>query len=386
LVIYPVNGSRTTVPPRPPAPRNSITAAEAAPLAARVTRIAALVAALPALPADDGSRYSPRRLTVAWLLEAESAHTEVAHGRDLGAFLDWCDRERLDPLTARPTDLAQFKVWRGAGTGGRPAAASTVARALASVSSWYTHLVANTDGAVSRNPVAAVKRPEVNRHTSTTAGLTLDEVDALLAAADAQAITRAAAAGRTPTGRARHLAALRDRALLRLLADLGLRISEALDRDLDDLSHNAGHRTLRFVGKGGVNRERPLTPHALQALDEYLAARAAVAATTADRLTGPLFATTGADGDGRLAEPNIFITLRRLAKQAGIASADRLSPHSLRHAFATGAREAGIPLEDVQDAMGHADPRTTRRYDRDRHNLDRDPAFVLGARRASRRN
>ncbi|MEU4620461.1 tyrosine-type recombinase/integrase [Actinoplanes sp. NPDC023801] len=359
---------------------------DAAPLAARVTRIATLVAGLPALPPDDGSRYSPRRLTVSWLLEAESVHTEIAHARDLGAFLDWCNRERLDPLTARPTDLAQFKVWRGAGTGGTPAAASTVARALASISSWYTHLVANTDGGVTRNPVAAVKRPPVNRHTSTTAGLTLDEVDALLAAADAQAGARAAAAGRTPTGQARYLAALRDRALLRLLADLGLRISEALDRDLGDLSNNAGHRTLRFVGKGGVHRERPLTPHSLQALDEYLAARAAAAGTTADRLSGPIFATTGAGGDGRLAEPNIFMTLRRLARIAGIASADRLSPHSLRHAFATGAREAGIALEDVQDAMGHADPRTTRRYDRDRHNLDRDPAFVLGARRASRRS
>ncbi|WP_436533752.1 tyrosine-type recombinase/integrase [Actinoplanes sp. HUAS TT8] len=348
-------------------------------LAARVTRIATLVAGMAALPPDDGSRYSPRRLTVAWLLEAESVHTEIAHGRDLGVFLQWCGQERLDPLTARPTDLSQFKVWREQSTSdGRPAAASTVARALASISSWYGHLVANTDGAVARNPTAAIKRPTVNRHVSNTAGLTLDEVDALLAAADAQVTARSAAAGRTPTGMTNYLAALRDRALLRLLADLGLRISEALDRDIDDLSHNAGHRTLRFVGKGGVARERPMPAHTLQAIDEYLAARARAGGA----LTGPLFATSG----GRLAEPNVFMTLRRLATVAGIASAGRLSPHSLRHAFATGAREAGVPLEDVQDAMGHADPRTTRRYDRDRHNLDRDPAFILGARRASRRS
>ncbi|MBB4752892.1 tyrosine-type recombinase/integrase [Actinoplanes lobatus] len=340
---------------------------------------------MPALPADDGSRYSPRRLTVAWLLEAESVHTERAHGRDLEAFLHWCDRERLDPLNARPTDLGQFKVWRElSGSTGKPAAASTVARALASVSSWYAHLVANTDGAVTRNPATTVKRPAVNRHTSTTAGLTLDEVDALLAAADAQVTARAAAAGRTPTGHAHYLAALRDRALLRLLADLGLRISEALDRDLGDLSHNAGHRTLRFIGKGGIGRERPLPAHTLHALDDYLDARAAAAAISTDRLSGPLFATTGRAGDGRLAEPNVFLTIRRLARVAGIGAADRLSPHSLRHAFATGARDAGVPLEDVQDAMGHADPRTTRRYDRDRHNIDRDPAFILGARRASR--
>jgi integrase len=80
----------------------------------------------------------------------------------------------------------------------------------------------------------------------------------------------------------------------------------------------------------------------------------------------------------------VFRLVRRLAQQAGIEAADRLSPHSLRHAFATTARAEGVPLEDVQDAMGHADPRTTRRYDRDRHNLDRDPAYTIAAARARR--
>ncbi|OJF14571.1 hypothetical protein BG844_09465 [Couchioplanes caeruleus subsp. caeruleus] len=329
-----------------------------------------------------------RRLTAAWLLEAESVHTEKAHDRDLATFLHWCDRERLDPLTARPTDLAQYRVWRELqGPAGRTAKAATVARALASVSSWYTHLVVNTDGQVARNPAAGLKRPRVSCH-SPTAGLTSDEVDALLDQADHEVANRAvnAEAQPTPARRARHLAALRDRALLRLLADLGLRVSEALDRDVDELTHNSGKRTLRFLAKGKEERERPLPSHTSDAIDEYLAARAAAQGVTVSELTGPLFATTGTDGAaGRLAEPNVFIRLRRLAAAAGIASADRLSPHSLRHAFATAAREAGVPLEDVQDAMGHADPRTTRRYDRDRHNLDRDPSLILGARRASQR-
>lgn len=73
-----------------------------------------------------------------------------------------------------------------------------------------------------------------------------------------------------------------------------------------------------------------------------------------------------------------------MATAAGLPASSRLSPHSLRHAFATGARESGVPLGNVQDAMEHADPRATRRYDRDRHHLDRDTAHVLGARRASR--
>ena len=65
------------------------------------------------------------------------------------------------------------------------------------------------------------------------------------------------------------------------------------------------------------------------------------------------------------------------AARAGLEAAGQVSPHSLRVAFITGAREAGVPLEDVQDAAGHADPRTTRRYDRGRHSLDRHAAYAL---------
>ena len=98
-------------------------------------------------------------------------------------------------------------------------------------------------------------------------------------------------------------------------------------------------------------------------------------------LTGPLFATsTGA----RIDRHFVFRLVRRLAQRAGIEAWADLSPHSLRHAFATTARGEGVPLEDVQDAMGHADPRTTRRYDRDRFNLDRDPAYTIAAARARR--
>jgi site-specific recombinase XerD len=118
------------------------------------------------------------------------------------------------------------------------------------------------------------------------------------------------------------------------------------------------------------------------ALDEYLADRAARQAVPVAGLTGPLLVTaTGRRWDRHA----VFRLVRRLAREAGIATWSRLSPHSLRHAFATTARAEGVALEDVQDAMGHADPRTTRRYDRDRHNLDRDPAYAIWAARARRR-
>jgi integrase len=111
-------------------------------------------------------------------------------------------------------------------------------------------------------------------------------------------------------------------------------------------------------------------------LDAYLAERGAEADS------GPLFVTTSG---ARIDRHVVFRLVRRLAREAGIPGWARLSPHSLRHAFATSARDEGVPLEDVQDAMGHADPRTTRRYDRDRHNLDRDPAYTLWTARARRR-
>jgi integrase len=159
--------------------------------------------------------------------------------------------------------------------------------------------------------------------------------------------------------------------VLALLADLGLRVGELLSLDVTDVGWERDHRTVRFVGKGGKPRRRALTPAAAAALDTYLGARA----------DGPLFVTAGG---ARLDRHAVFRLVRRLAADAGIAGAERLSPHSLRHAFATTARAEGVPLEDVQDAMGHADPRTTRRYDRDRHNLDRDPAYTIAAARARR--
>ncbi|HWH02001.1 MAG TPA: tyrosine-type recombinase/integrase, partial [Pilimelia sp.] len=122
-------------------------------------------------------------------------------------------------------------------------------------------------------------------------------------------------------------------------------------------------------------------PGAAAALDAYLAQRAAAQGVPVPALAGPLLVTaTGR----RLDRHAVFRLVRRLARDAGLPAWQRLSPHSLRHAFATTARAEGVALEDVQDAMGHADPRTTRRYDRDRHNLDRDPGYAIWAARSRR--
>ncbi|MGW1452898.1 tyrosine-type recombinase/integrase [Micromonospora sp. NPDC002411] len=318
--------------------------------------------ATPALPSG------PVEVTEAWLRNRRlSEHTRDAYRRDVTSWLTWCAGRDLDPLRATFLHVNEYARALEATIGarsGRPLTPATVARRLSALSSWYDFLVKL--GAVPANPVSGADRPRVDRDHSATLGLTPEEVDALLAAADAD--TGATAA--------------RNRAAIALLADLGLRVGELISLDLTDLGTERGHRSVRFVGKGGKQRRRALTPSSGYAVDAYLAERAAAAGVPVTQLTGPLLVTaTG----GRLDRHSVFRLVRRLARAAGIPAWAKLSPHSLRHAFATTARSEGVPLEDVQDAMGHADPRTTRRYDRDRHNLDRDPAYAVWAARSRRR-
>ncbi|MEU1604605.1 tyrosine-type recombinase/integrase [Micromonospora matsumotoense] len=327
------------------------------------------VPVLPRASARPALSGTPVDFTEAWLRNRRlSAHTRDAYRRDIAGWLTWCAAVDLDPLRANFLDVnayARQLEATPAARSGRPLTPATVARKLSALSSWYEFLVKLR--AVDANPVSGADRPRIDRDHSATVGLTPQEVDALLAAAD------------TDTGPT----AARNRAAVALLADLGLRVGELVSLDLADLGAERGHRSVRFVGKGGKPRRRALTPGTAYAVDAYLADRAATAGVSVDALTGPLLATaTG----GRLDRHSVFRLVRRLAEAAGIAAAAKLSPHSLRHAFATTAREEGVPLEDVQDAMGHADPRTTRRYDRDRHNLDRDPAYVIWAARARRRS
>jgi site-specific recombinase XerD len=311
-----------------------------------------------ALPAGPAAAHD---VTEAWLANRRlSEHTRAAYRRDVHGWLAWCDGRDLDPLRAsflHVNAYARDLESTVDGRTGRPLTPATVARKLSGLSSWYGFMVKL--GAVTGNPVAAADRPQVARDHSATVGLTTDEVDRLLAAAED---------GTGPT-------AVRNRAVLAFLADLGLRVGEVVALDTGDIGYERGHRSVRFVGKGGKPRRRALTPGTAAALDAYLTERGAG--------PGPLFVTASG---ARLDRHAVFRLVRRVARMAGIAAWERLSPHSLRHAFATTARDEGVPLEDVQDAMGHADPRTTRRYDRDRHNLDRDPSYAVWAARTRRRS
>ncbi len=320
--------------------------------------VLASVGALPALPPDEpGDRYGLRALTAAWLLQYSSLHTRKAYFTDLARWLAWCEAESVNPLNAWPADITRFAAGIGI------LRDSSLHRKLSALSSWYIFLARN--GKETTNPVAGVRRPTVDRDESSTVGLTVDEVRAMMRVAD-QIVKAAEGAHHN-----RLLVAHRNRLLLRLLADLGLRRSEAIGLDLASLGYNRGFRTIRFLGKGSKEHERPLSAHVCEALDAYLPVRGDAA--------GPLLVTLKIGGGfGRLDVKNVWRYVRKMATAAGIPGADRISPHSFRHAFATNSLDMDTPLTDVQDAMGHKDPRTTRRYDRGRRKLQRDPALRLG--------
>jgi site-specific recombinase XerD len=300
-------------------------------------------------------------LVGAWLIGFASPNTRRAYARDIGAWLAWCQTSAVPPRAARREHVdAWLRMQEMSG-----AAASSRARRLAAVASWYGWLVA--EGHADRNPASRVARPTVDPDDSRTVGLTRDQAQTLLACADIDA---------RPTGP-------RTRALVRLLLANALRVGELIALDVEDLGEARGHRTLRVTGKGGRVHTVPLAPATADALDRYLASRRDVevlpARAAGARSRRPLFAT---GSGGRLDQGAIWRLLRRLATDAGPELADvagRLSPHSLRHTAITAALDAGVSLRDVQDYARHADPRTTRRYDRARHSLDRHATYAVSA-------
>jgi len=267
-----------------------------------------------------------------------SGSTRAAYSRDPADWFSFCADHDLDPLAASRAHVDAYARQLDEMEGRSPA---TVARRLSTLSGYYRYAV--NEDVVARNPVAAVRRPKVGTDTVST-GLDRDELSALVVAAQAD----------SP----------RSRALVLLLGLNGLRISEVLSANVGDLDAERGHRVLRVTRKGGKQATIPLAPRTAEAVDVYVG----------DRTAGPLFVT--ATGK-RWQRSEAWRTLRRLARDAVPAKAGSIHPHDLRHAFVTLSLDAGASLRDVQDAAGHADPRTTRRYDRARHNLDRHPTYAL---------
>jgi integrase/recombinase XerD len=288
-----------------------------------------------ALPVLVGELFDGRwqRLLGGWLAQYRPV-TAVAYKTDLGVWVTWAVARGLTLTTAGPGDIGAWVRTLEAG-GARPAG---IARKLAALSSFYTWAV--DEDVIGRSPVARVRRPRVFDDAQPL-GLDRDQATRLLlAAADAGP---------------------RDHALICLLLLNGLRVSEACSARVEDLGSSRGHVTLRITRKGGRDAVIPLASRTADA----------VAAVSAGRTTGPLLR----DYDGHsLDRHDAARIVRRLARRAGLPPTN---PHALRHAFVTAALDTGAPLRDVQDAAGHADPRTTRRYDRTRYNLDRHPTYAV---------
>lgn len=281
-----------------------------------------------------------------FLLSKRSPRTREAYAADLTGWLSWCASLEVDVMAAgihHADAYLRVLAEHGDPRTGRTLAAASIARRTSALHGFYRYAARHS--AVAGSPFTAVQRPAVDDE-SMTSGLTRDEVHALFAAARAH----------SP----------RSDALVRLLVLNGLRISEALAARVEDLDHDRGHRVLRIRRKGGRRAKTPLTPDAQHVLDQLIG----------ERTTGPIFATSSGKPLDRTAAWRL---LRRLATDAGIAAADRISPHSARHTYATTALDAGVALRDVQDSMGHRDPRTTRLYDRSRSNLSRNATYAVAA-------
>lgn len=291
-----------------------------------------------------------QQLVWAWLLRQRSVNTVEAYARDLREWLAWCRERDLDPLAVRRGGADAYGRWleHERGLAGR-----TAARKLASVSSWYEYLT--EEEVLDVNRVRRANRPEINRDESSTGSLTESEARAMVAAA--------------VRDHGRHRA--RTAAVIALMLAVGPRVSEVCALTLASLGWERGMRTVRIVGKGGKIRARRLPEEAAPILDAYLAERGDA--------PGPLFLTDGEKAMGRDAVAEL---VKRIARQAGLYRPERVTPHTLRHTFATLAKERGASMDEIQEALGHASARTTQIYVHAAARLESDPAVrvagVLG--------
>ena len=264
-----------------------------------------------------------------------SPNTVDAYHRDLRRYASFvAERGVPDPARAGEEDIAGFVAYLS-GTQyapGRRYRASSVARALAAVRSFHRFLV--REGETEADPAEGVARPKVPRNLPRP--LTVDEVAALVAAPGDDGPT-----------------ALRDRAILETLYGAGLRISELVALDVDDVDLEEG--SVRALGKGSKERIVPLGRYGVRALEAYLRRSRPALARSASR--GALFLNSRG---GRLTRQGTTNIIKAMARRAGIER--RVTPHMLRHSFATHLLDGGADVRVVQELLGHASVATTQIY------------------------
>jgi integrase/recombinase XerD len=289
-----------------------------------------------AAPAGSGvdPRFEGLVLDFLSYLELErglSRNTLNAYRTDLLQYGEFLCAHGLDALTARPADVGDFLADLATGNGRPACSAATVHRKTACLRSFYKHL--RRDELIGDDPTAALSAPR--RAKKLPQVLNYAEVQKLLAAPR----------GDEPT-------VLRDRALLEVMYACGLRASETIGLELGDLDLHEGF--LRARGKGSKERLVPLGRKAIAAISAYLRVRPKL---VGDRHEAKLFVNFRG---GPLSRQGLYKIVQRHARTAGLGG--RMSPHTLRHSFATHLLAGGCDLRAVQEMLGHADVATTQLY------------------------
>lgn len=260
-----------------------------------------------------------------------SEHTVAAYRRDLSGYLDWLVVEGVtDTAEVTPAVIGRFIADRASTD--PPPASTSLARLQSSVRGWHRFLA--REGIEQDDPSGRLRPPKAPQRLPKA--LTIDQVERLLSAPSAD----------DPIG-------IRDRALLELLYATGARVSEAVGLDVDDLAHG---EVLRLRGKGGKERIVPIGSFARAAVDAYLT-RVRPGLAAKGRASARLF--LGARG-APLSRQSAWLVIRAAAEKAQITS--EISPHTLRHSFATHLLQGGADVRVVQELLGHASVATTQIY------------------------
>jgi integrase/recombinase XerD len=269
-----------------------------------------------------------------------SDHTVSAYRRDLVAYVEWLRARGTAEIEAvTPALVAEFVAERAAAE--PPPAAASLARLQSSVRGLHRFLV--REGRVDDDPSSRLRPPKTPRRLPKA--LTISQVEDLLDAAGPGPGSADASAADP--------AAVRDRALLELLYATGARVSEIVHLDVDDTAHGD---LLRVRGKGDKERVVPVGSYARAAIEAYLT-RVRPALAAKGRATPRLF--LGVRG-APLSRQGAWLIIQAAAERAGLTA--HVSPHTLRHSFATHLLQGGADVRVVQELLGHASVATTQIY------------------------
>jgi integrase/recombinase XerD len=287
-----------------------------------------------------------------WLAKQKSARTRRAYKLGVQHFMRTLHITSWDEL--RQVDHRAVIAWERIMREIDGAEPSTIRRRLAALSSLFKHLKQHHH--VENNPVTDVERPAMNRREGSTL-----------------AFSKADAAKILNTPAEDTIEGLRDRAILSVGLQVGRRRAEIATLSVEDLHQNRGFDSLRIVRKGGRRDALAIHPNVAQRIRAYLDA-----AGHADDLDGPMFRPVRHNQKAkefrRHMDPDAID--RVLRKHATAIGLDRgYSAHSMRATFITTALENGATLDDVQRAAGHAEPGTTKLYDRRGYNPEKSASF-----------